>query len=155
MFRENERRMAETNKALAGLTSKWGRFVEGLLIPAVEHLFEQRGIPVEKVFPRAKARKNGRTLEIDILAVNQEYVVLIEVKSNLSVNDIKEHLQNLSEFKFFYPEYADKKIVGAVAGIVIDEGADRYAYQAGLFVIGQSGETVKILNDKNFVPKTW
>jgi len=40
-------------------------------------------------------------------------------------------------------------------GIVIDEGADRYAYQQGLFVIGQSGETVRILNDDQFRPKEW
>ncbi len=155
MFRENERRIAENSKAVAALTSKWGRFVEGLLIPAVERLFEERGIAVDKISPRVKARKNGRTMEIDILAINEEYVVLIEAKSTLSVEDINEHLQNLAEFKFFYPEYADRKVIGAVAGIVVDEGAVRYAYQAGLFVIGQSGDTVKILNDKKFVPKTW
>ena len=32
---------------------------------------------------------------------------------------------------------------------------DRFAYRQGLFVIGQTGETVKILNDKTFKPKIW
>lgn len=132
-----------------------GPFVEGLLVPATERLFQQRGIPVDKVSQRVKARKNGRGVEIDILAINQGYVVLIEVKSTLSVDDVNAHLQNLSDFKFFFPEYADRKVVGAVAGIVIDEGAGRYAYKSELFVIGQSGETVKILNDEKFVPRTW
>ena len=183
MFKENERRFKETERVIeqaslqiekAGkqveqtsreisavgkrvdaLTGKWGRFVEGLVVPAAERLFQQRGILVDKVSQRVKARKNGRGMEIDILAINQGYVVLIEVKSTLSVDDVKEHLQNLSEFKFFFPEYADRKVVGAVAGIVIDEGAGRYAYKSGLFVIGQSGETVKIFNDEKFVPRTW
>ncbi|KJR42841.1 hypothetical protein MCHI_001259 [Candidatus Magnetoovum chiemensis] len=39
-----------------------------------------------------------------------------------------------------------------MAGIVIEEGVDRYAYQCGLFVISQSGDTVKILNDSKFRP---
>ena len=43
--------------------------------------------------------------------------------------------------------------MGAVAGIVIDEGTDKYAYRQGLFVIGQTGEMVRILNDEKFKPK--
>ncbi len=43
--------------------------------------------------------------------------------------------------------------MGAVAGIDIQEG--RYGYQQGLFVIGQSGEMVRILNDKKFQPRFW
>ena len=38
------------------------------------------------------------------------------------------------------------------SGIVIEE-ANKFAYRQGLFVIGQTGETVKILNDKTFKPK--
>jgi hypothetical protein len=166
LFKETDRRLdhvlantsrevEKATKAVDALGSKWGRFVEGLLVPAVERLFQQRGITVDKVSQRVKVRKNGREMEIDILAINQGYVVLIEAKSTLSVENVNEHLQNLRDFKFFFPEYADRKIIGAVAGIVIDAGADRYAYKCGLFVIGQSGETVKILNDKKFVPNAW
>jgi hypothetical protein len=53
------------------------------------------------------------------------------------------------------PEYADRKVIGAVAGIVIDEDADKFAYRNGLFVMAQSGEAVKILNDEQFRPKHW
>ncbi|MGK7957213.1 MAG: DUF3782 domain-containing protein, partial [Crocosphaera sp.] len=44
---------------------------------------------------------------------------------------------------------------GAVAGIEIEEGADKYAYRQGLFVLAQSGETVNILNDEQFNPQAW
>ncbi len=161
-FEETDRQVKETSrevkeicKRVDGLSSKWGRFVEGLLVPAVERLFKERGITVEKVSQRIKIHKNGDTMEIDIMVINREYVVLIEAKSTLSVENINEHLENLARFKSFFPEYADRKVIGAVAGIVIDEGADRYAYKSGLFVIGQSGETVKILNDKKFIPRSW
>lgn len=65
------------------------------------------------------------------------------------------HLKQLDKFEAFFPEYRDRKVLGAVAGIAIDEGADRYAYKKGLFVIGQRGETVCILNDEKFRPTAW
>ena len=92
---------------------------------------------------------------MDILAVDSEYAVLIEAKSTLGVNDVRDHIDRLKKFKTFFPEYADRKVIGAVAGIVIDEEADKFAYRQGFFVIAQSGEIVKILNDEKFRPKQW
>jgi len=89
------------------------------------------------------------------LAINKEYAVLIEAKSTLSIEDINEHIERLKAFKKFFPEYSNRKVIGTVAGIVIEEEADKFAYRQGLFVIGQTGETVKILNDKTFKPKIW
>jgi len=42
-----------------------------------------------------------------------------------------------------------------MAGIKINDGVDRYAYQSGLFVIRPSGDTVKIMNDEKFKAKLW
>jgi len=145
----------ETDKKIGELTGKWSRFVEGLIAPAAVRIFTERGIKVNTVFQRVKKQYNGDGIEIDILVINGEYAVLIEVKSTLGVDDIKDHLERLGKFAAFFPEYKDRKVVGAVAGIVIDEGADKFAYRNGLFVIAQSGETVKILNDEKFTPKVW
>ena len=143
------------SNAVDKLTGKWGRFVEGMVVPAVKVMFKARNIGVEKIFQRVEVHKNGRNMEIDIMAINQEHVILIETKSTLGVDDVNDHLKRLKEFKEFFPEYIEKKALGAVAGIVIEEGADRYAYRQGLFVIGQTGETVRILNDEKFRPKLW
>ncbi|NIS38870.1 DUF3782 domain-containing protein [Candidatus Saccharibacteria bacterium] len=147
--------VAEVSKSVAALTGKWGQFVEGLLAPAVTRLFPERGIEVDEVYQRAKTRRNGAQMEVDLLASDHEYVVAIEVKSSLSVEDVKEHLERLSKFKDFFPRFSEHKLIGAIAGIVIEENADRFAYKSGLFVIGQSGETVEILNDENFKPREW
>ena len=137
------------------LTGKWGKFVEGMVAPACKTLFADRNIPVHKVLQRVQAEYEGRGMEIDILVVNEGYVVLVEVKSTLKVDDVREHLERLGQFREFFPEYADRQILGAVAGIVIEEQADRFAYREGLFVIGQVGDSVRILNDSQFQPKTW
>ena len=145
----------ESKKLVDKLVGKWGLFVEGLVAPGIERLLKKRGITVTRIARRVKAKMNGNQMEIDILAVNKDCAVLVEVKSTLSVDDVNEHLERLKKFKTFFPEYKDYKAIGAVAGIVIEEGADRYAYKKGLFVIAQSGETVTILNDDKFNPKTW
>ena len=153
---EETRKTAEiTNRAVYALTGKWSRFVEGLIAPAVERLFNERGIEVDKVFQRVKTRRNGSEMEVDILAINGEHAVLIEAKSTLKTEDVKEHLERLGKFKTFFPEYRERKVVGAVGGIVIEEDSDKYAYRNGLFVIGESGEAAVILNDKGFKPKAW
>ena len=148
-------KVEEVSGSVAALTGKWGKFVEGLIAPGVVSMFKERRIDVDRIFQRVKAYKDGKSVEIDILAINKEYALLIEAKSSLSVEDVKEHLERLNAFKKFFPEYSDRKVVGAVAGIVIEEGADRFAYHQGLYVIGQTGETVRILNDKQFKPKVW
>ncbi len=165
-FRETEKLMArksqETDNEIQRvsanvdkLAGKWGRFVEGLVVPGILRLFGERGIEIEKVFQRVKSHKGADTMEIDILGVDREYVVLVEVKSTLGADDVRDHLERLGLFRHFFPEYEDRKALGAVAGIVMEENVGRFAYRQGLFVIAQSGDAVKILNDESFRPKTW
>jgi hypothetical protein len=54
-----------------------------------------------------------------------------------------------------FPHYGDYRIYGAVAAIEIDRGVDRYAYQRGLWVIKQTGDTVTLANDLSFQPRSW
>lgn len=152
---ETDKKIAQVSREVGAIAGKWGRFVEGLIAPGAVAMFEERGIEIDRIFQRVNARKNGDRMEIDILGVNKEYVVLIEAKSTLGASDVKEHIEKMDAFKHFFPEYSDRKVVGAVAGIVIDENVDRFAYRQGFFVIGQTGDTVKILNDEGFKPKAW
>ncbi|MEB3120675.1 MAG: DUF3782 domain-containing protein [Snowella sp.] len=152
---ETDRQIREVNKKIGDLGGKWGRFVENMVAPACETIFLKRGIPVHQVSQRVKKRLDGNTLEIDVLVTNENHVLIVEVKSSLGVNDIKELMEDLTEFRTFFPEYSQKQLYGAVAGIEIEEGADKYAYRQGLFVLAQAGETVSILNNSEFQPKNW
>ncbi|UXE61442.1 MAG: DUF3782 domain-containing protein [Woronichinia naegeliana WA131] len=152
---ETDRRIREVNKQIGDLGGKWGRFVENMVAPACETLFLKRGIPVHQVSQRMKKRLNGQTLEIDVLVTNENHVLVVEVKSSLGVNDVKDLMDDLRRFREFFPEYAQKQLYGAVAGIEIEEGADKYAYRQGLFVLAQAGEAVSILNNPDFEPRNW
>ena len=152
---ETDRKIREVNKQIGDLGGKWGRFVENMVAPACETIFLKRGIPVHQVSQRVKKRLNGQTLEVDVLVTNENHVLIVEVKSSLGVDDINELIEDLTEFRTFFPEYSQKQLYGAVAGIEIEEGADKYAYRQGLFVLAQAGETVSILNNSTFQPKNW
>jgi len=150
-----EKTVAETNKAVSALTTRWGRFVEEMVEPAVIDLFQQRGIDVKEIHPRMRTRKQGFAMEIDIFAVDDDVAVLVECKSRLSQDDVDEFMEKLKRFKLSFPHYSSYRVFGAVAGIEINEGIDRYAEKNGLFVIRPSGDSVTIVNPPDFVPSAW
>ncbi len=45
------------------------------------------------------------------------------------------------------------KLLGAVAGMSIEQEADTYAVRQGLYVLAQSGDNVTLLNPPDFSPK--
>ena len=165
-FAESERQMEElkqisantsriaanTSREVAGLTTRWGQFVENLVEPAVVRLFQERGIQVQETARRMRSQRPGAEMEIDIFAIDGDVAVAIEVKSRLSRQDVDDFLARLDRFRQAFPHYGDYQIYGAVAGIEVDEGVDRYAYQQGLFVIKQTGDMVVIANDTAFQP---
>jgi hypothetical protein len=150
-----EQTVANTTKAVNSLTTRWGRFVEELVEPATIRLFRERGIDVKETFSRARVKRQGLAMEIDILVVDDGELVAVECKSRLSRDDVVEFLEKLTRFKDAFTQYKDYQVYGAVAGIEIDEGVDRYAYRQGLFVIKPAGNTVEIINDLNFQAYHW
>lgn len=167
---ENDRRAAEaalslaklektverTSKAVDGLTTRWGRFVEELVRSAVVRMFRDRGILITRTMERVRSPlTSGTPMEIDILGINGMKMVAVECKSRLSKDDVDEMGDRLTNFKKAFPEYAQYTLYGAVAGIEINEGVDIYAYRKGLFVIRTNGDSVEIANDDKFQPLAW
>jgi len=147
--------VAQTNKQVGGLTSRWAEFVENLIKPAAARIFREQGIDVHYTAMRVRGDDQRGSMEIDILVENTNEVVAIEVKSHLEVRDVKRFLQTLERFKEAFPKYQNYKLYGAVAGIKIDERSDLYATQEGLFLIEPAGDSVVITNSQNLSPKIW
>ena len=152
---QTSKQIAQTNKQVGGLTSRWGEFVENLIKPAAAKLFQEKGIDVHLTALRVTGQDEKGSIEIDILVENTTEVVAIEVKSHLEVRDVKRFLQTLERFKKVFPKHESDKLYGAVAGIKIDERANEYAIQEGLFLIQPAGDSVIIANSHNFEPKIW
>ena len=161
-FQETDRQIKETalkvkevSTSIGKLGNRLGDFIEDALRPAVVRLFQERGIEVHEVHQNIRSNRGNEGIEIDLLAVNDTEIVAVECKSNLGVDDVNEHLERLAKLKRLLPAYADKRVLGAVAAMVIEDNVAQYAYRKGLFLIGQNGAHLEIRNSGDFVAKVW
>lgn len=145
-IQETGKQLKATDQKIEKLIGSFSLFVEGLVLPADEKLFRERDIDIERISQYVEVTKNDQD-GIDIVGVNGKFGVLIDAKRTLGVRDIDEHIIWLKNLKLF-SKICRQKIIGAVAGIVIRNNAAQHAYTKGLFVIAQSGDSVKILNDQ-------
>lgn len=150
---QTEREIKRLGREIGRLTDGWGKFVEALVAPAVPKLF--KALEIKETFYNIGNRVNGKAMEVDVLGIGKDAVVVCSVKSRLQTSDVNELMEKLPDFFYVFPLYKGKKLLAAVGGIRLDEGVISYAQKQGLYVIGSSGDAVKLLNKKGFKPKVW
>lgn len=153
--KKTDRKLRELAEQVSGITDSLGRFAENMVKPAMERLFAKRDIQLTEFAHRALRHHNGGTMEIDIIGSGAQHVVAVEAKMRLQQQHVDDHLVQLTRFFDFFERYRGLVLYGAVAGMSIDQGIDRYAYHRGLFVLAQSGENVRLLNDEKFIPRAY
>jgi hypothetical protein len=135
-FQETDHQLKELGKQIGGLGSKFGSFTEGLALPSMEAILQQRfGMTV--VTPRVRARQKGAHMEIDVLAyangdINRAF--LVEVKSHPREEAITQLKTTLSRFRDFFPEHGDKQLYGILAAVDWSEAVKAQAIAEGLYV---------------------
>ena len=115
-----ERSIRDTERLkqqIGGLGNKFGSFTEGMALPSMEKVLAEH-FGMDTIMPRIRKYRNGVQLEIDVLGyVNGDLnrAVVVEVKSHLREDGIQQMLSILERFPTFYPEHADKELVGVLA----------------------------------------
>jgi len=143
MFRETDKRFKETDKQLkelgkqiGGLGNKFGDFTEGMAFPSMQRILTEK-FKMEFVGPRVRVRKNGDTIELDVLAyansgIDEVYVV--EVKSHLREEHLQEMLDNLARFPRFFPQHQDKALYGIIAAVDVPDEVKKRVLNAGIYL---------------------
>ena len=127
--------------------------MESLVDGDLIFFLQERGIDVTCMQTHTKGCLNGEHYEYDILADNEEEVVLVQVQTTLHPDDVTHFVKKFGKFTACRPLYKEKKIYGAVAYLKADESVQVYAECQGLFVIRATGSSAGIVNDKEFVPR--
>ena len=157
--KESEKSRRDFNTRLGQITGTWGKFVAEMVKPRIIKLFKDKGIPIKTTLQNVVGLLGEENYyEIDLLLINSKIAVAVEIKSSLSVDDVKEHLERLEKIQKVQPERIDLSgatLMGAVAGMIVENDADKYAYKQGLYVLRQKGNLVEIMNDDKFMPKEW
>lgn len=149
--RAAEKRM---NKLESIFVGEWGKLMERLVEGDLVRLLRGRGINIMQTSSRRHGRlPNGENFEFDIIAHDGDTIVVVEVKTTLRPDDVKEFLYRLDHARELLPEYANKKIHGAVGFLSEESESATMAERRGLFVIRATGSSAAIINDPGFSPK--
>ena len=150
----------ETRRQWGELSNKLGTMAEDLVAPSIPRILQTVvDCPADSINSavRVKRRSARGTLhEFDVVATCGDYLFINETKSKLRPEDVRAFAEEtLPIARDFFPEYADKAVIGIVASLYVDDSLVRYAERQGLVVLGFGEDVVDVLNSPDFTPKTW
>jgi hypothetical protein len=153
--KKTDRQLKELGKQIGGLGSKFGSFTEGLALPSMEKILRQR-FGMEVVSPSVRVSKEGRHMEIDVLAyangnLNTAYVV--EVKSHAREESITQLKSILQRFRTFFPEHKDKQLYGILAAVDMLSELREKTLQEGFYVARIHDQVFELDTPENFQPQ--
>jgi hypothetical protein len=155
--KETDRQMKEYNKRFGDFTNRFGEIVEYMVMPNMCDKFNEFGFVFQKATSntRISDRKNNIFLELDIMLENGEKALMVEIKTKLTIEDVKAHISRIEKMRKYADLHGDKRVfLGAAAGVVIESNVKEYALEQGLYVVEPSGETFNI-TPPNGKPKEW
>ena len=153
-IQETARQIKQVNKHLGELGNKFGSFTEGMALPSMEKILYRR-FNMDVVAPRAKARQNGETLEIDVMAYDngsRNEVYLVEVKSHLTREGIEQMLKTIERFPKFFGAHRDRTIYGVIAAVDIPDNLRAEVLKRGLYLARIHDDTFELLTPRGFKP---
>ena len=164
-IKKTERIVKKNSRQMGGLHNRFGEMAERLVKPGINKRFNEMGYHFDE---RAEGNykiegENGKVkAEIDLLLQNDDTVMAVEVKATVKMKHIEEHIKQLEILRDHRRKRNERrnvidnrKVEGAIAGAIFDAGVKKATIEAGLYVIEQSGDTMKIDVPDGFVPRRW
>ena len=113
-FKETAEQMKETDRKVGFLTSRIGEIVENMVGGDIVGQFQALNIAIhshcrDKTFGTRGTSESG---QIDVFLENGDIVVLIEVKTKLTDDDVREHIERLEKYRCYGKD--KRRILGAV-----------------------------------------
>jgi hypothetical protein len=157
---ERTERIVENNAQLIGKPgNRFGEMIECMVVPNLITKFHELGFVFEKAYRDTviKDKTNNIYAQIDITLENGDKVMIAEVKSKPTTEDITEHIERMEKVRAHADLHNDnRKYLGAIAGMVFNDNEKTFALKNGFYVIEPSGETFIITEPKgDYSPREW
>jgi hypothetical protein len=155
---ETDRQIKELSKNIGGLNRSIGKSTEYMFNAKMWEKFKALEYTFTKGAPNVKFLVNGRIIaESDMFMENGEYVMPAEIKTDLTTEDVDEHIERIKKIRSYMDRHNDKRtIVGAVAGTIVPDNVRDYAHKKGLYVMVPSGKAVAVADmPDGFTPAKW
>ncbi|MCL2791782.1 MAG: hypothetical protein FWD87_01710 [Spirochaetaceae bacterium] len=158
-MKDTDRLLKETGRQISKLGNRFGELAEHLVAPGIVKKFNDIGFNFYKVSTRGGEFADPETrqvvAEVDIVLENKDTFMAVEVKSKLQKQDIDDHIARMKTLRRIADDDDKRKYLGAVAGAIVTDEARNYARKSGFYVLEQSGDTMKLVVPKGFVPREW
>ena len=150
-FKEwSKRNIENLNRQWGNLANKLGTLVEDIFAPSIDMALEKYfGRRPSVVDVKKLVRKDGKSLELDILALcpEERRAFVVEVKADPDrVDYIDLFLKKLEAMPVFLPELAAYTMVGIYAALNMREETVRFLTRKGLYAMVVRGDIVEIVN---------
>ena len=160
--RQMKEMIKENDKRFGNIDNRFGELVECIISPNLLDKFSDLGIDFQTASSNFKVRdhKNKIYFEIDVFLQNGDTAMLVEIKTNLTIHYINEHIERLGKMRLFSDLHNDSEpkvrrtFLGAVAGVVVPKNVKEYALSNGFYLVEPSGEDLFITIQHN-KPKEW
>jgi RecB family endonuclease NucS len=156
---EIEQLLRENARKINLLGSKFGGPTEGMALPSMRELLEEQ-FQMNITMPRVSSRREGRILNLDMLAysnsgprINEVYIV--EVKSHPREEGLDQMKRILREFREFFPEHKDKKIYGILAAVDAADDIRERVLREGIYLARIHDEELELDVPKDFKPRAF
>ena len=148
--REWKKQMKQMSSNIGGIGDSNGHFAEEFFFKGLNStmsLGHHKFHDIERDLRRHSTKKNLQG-QYDIVLTNTDTIVVVEVKYKLSEKYVRRFYdKGLKNFKQLFPFFSNYKLYGAVASMSDPGEASKLAKEYGLFVLGQSGNDLEIIND--------
>ena len=131
----------------------WGILLEHLADGGLKNILKSIGIKINAVFTRFKGNRMGEQINFDIIASNQDEIIITEVKTTLCEISVREFLDKLSKARNWLTEFKSHKYYGAIVYLSEEKNSASFAQKEGLLVIRATGDSASIINEPEFRPK--
>jgi hypothetical protein len=158
-MKETGRLIKELSKNNGGVNRSFGRFMEEVYSARIWDKFTELGYEFTTGCRNKKFKEDRQTIaEADIFLENGLFAMLVEIKVDLTMEDIDEHIERITTIRDYLDRHGDKRtLVGAIAGGIAPENMVNYAQKKGLYVVVWSGDAAAVVAEAppTFKAREW
>ncbi len=137
-------------KQWGDIANKMGTLAEDIVAPGVREIAEKYfGCRDAEDFMvrryKRKPQDKSREREYDVIAVYDNAVVLVEVKSTPRMQYIDDFVAVIKEFYEYFPEYIGKKLIPMFASLYLPDGVVRHLTKNGIYAMATRDDMMDLV----------
>jgi hypothetical protein len=129
-----------------------------MVSPNLKEKFNKYGFTFNTATIHQEIFNGKKTItDIDVLLQDGDSVMAVEVKTKPTIDDVNRHIWRMEQIQQYQPgDTKNKRVYGAIAGAMVEEEVLEAAFNAGFYVVWQTGENIEIVSPPDtFVAKYW